>query len=142
MQTIGLVNGDFALDSGNFLTLTGKDKIRQDLALALTEEFGDDRFHPQWGSIIKRYLGQLINSQLQLLVKAEVLRVVKNYIAVQQAEVLADTQVDVVGRFSTADVVRQVLSVSATSTYDTINVVLVLETLDRTTVQIRKQLVL
>lgn len=142
MLTFGLLSGDFALDSGNFLTITGKDKIRQDLALALSEEFGDDRFHPQWGSIIKRYLGQLVNPQLQQLVKAEVLRVVKNYIAVQQADVLADSQVDVMGRFNTSDVVRQVLAVNTSATRDTINVVLVLETLDRTSVQIRKQLVI
>lgn len=142
MQTLGLINGDFALDGGDILTLTGSDKIRQDLALALNEEFGSDRFHPQWGSIIKQYLGQLINAQLQLLVKAEVLRVAKNYIAVQQAEIIGNTQVDVAGVFDTTDVVRQITSVNTHATFDTINVVLTLQTLARTTVTIRKQLVM
>lgn len=141
MQQLGLINGDIAIDSGDPMMISGADRIRQDLALALSEEFGDDRFHPTWGSIIKRYLGQLINPQLQQLVRAEVLRVVKNYIAVQSAGVLADTQVDIVGRFDTSDVVRQIMSVQTQATFDTINVVVALQTLDRNTFQIRKQLV-
>jgi phage baseplate assembly protein W len=142
VETLGLINGDFALDSGNLMTLSGPDKIRQDLALALSEEFGADRFHPQWGSIIKQYLGRIVNAQLQMMVRAEVLRVVKNYIAVQRTEVLADTVVDIVGRFDTSDVVRQITSVDTRANTDTINVVLTLQTLSRTQVTIRKQLVM
>jgi phage baseplate assembly protein W len=136
------VDGDLMVTAGDYLLLSGADKIRQDLSLALTEEFGADRFHPRWGSIIKRYIGNVLDAQLALLVRAEVIRVVRNYIAVQQAEVLRDTQVDVQGRFDTSDVVRDIVSVTAEIDYDRCNIHVQLRTLNRATVKIRKQVTL
>ena len=141
MYTLGLVNGDLMVTAGDYLLLTGADKIRQDLSLALNEEFGGDRFHPRWGSIVKRYIGQLLTPQLALLVRAEVIRVVKNYIMVQRAEVLRDTQVDVQSRFDTSDVVRELVSVNTEMKWDRCNIYIHLRTLNRATVKIKKQVI-
>lgn len=141
MQTLALVNGDLMPAQGGYLLVTGVDRIRQDLTLALLEEYGSDRFHPKWGSVITRYIGNVITPQLETLVRAEVNRTVQNYIIIQQAEVLRDSQVDVKGRFKTSDVVRSLLSLSTTVHTDRIDVQLALETLARTTVNIRKQMV-
>lgn len=139
MKTIALRDGDLVLGQGGYLLHTGTDRIRQDLTLALMEEYGGDRFHPRYGSVVKRYIGNVITPHLQELVKAEINRVVQNYIVIQQAEVLRDSQVDVIGRFRTSDVVRSLLSINVATQMDRIDIQLALETLARTTVKISKQ---
>jgi phage baseplate assembly protein W len=140
MQSLALVQGDLAIDgTGDYLTFSGVDRIRQDMTLALTEEFGSDRFHPSWGSILKSYLGQPITSELEQAVRAEVNRVVQNYIVLQQQQVLQDSQFDVVGRFDTSDVVRNVSAIKTRVLFDTIYVSAALTTLTRETVTISRQ---
>lgn len=142
MKTLALMNGDLMPAQGGYLLFTGVDRIRQDLTLALMEEYGTDRFHPKWGSVIRQYIGNVISPQLQQLVRAEVNRIVQNYILIQQAEVLRDSQVDIKGRFSTSDVVRSVVGIKTSTYVDRIDVQLALETLARTTVTIKKQMVM
>lgn len=140
MDTLGLIQGDLAIDgSGDYLTFSGVDRIRQDMTLSLSDEYGSDRFHPDWGSIIKEYLGQPITPELQQAVRAEVNRVVQNYITLQQREVLRDTEVDIVGRFDTSDVVRNVQEIRVHTTLDAIYVNVTLVTLSRETVTISRQ---
>lgn len=139
MKTLALMNGDLQLAQGGYKLISGPEKIRQDLTLALMEEYNTDRFHPKWGSIIMRYIGEVLTPELQVLVRAEVNRVVQNYIAIQQAEILRDSQVDVKNRFNTSDVVRRLVSIAATAYQDRIDVHLALETLARETVTIKKQ---
>lgn len=139
MQTLQLKNGDLVLAQGGYALITGQDRIRQDLSLALRDEYGTDRFHPGWGSVIMRYIGNPITPQLEMLVRGEVNRVVQNYILIQKSEVLRDSQVDVKGRFTTSDVVRALRSITVSIKQDTINIVLVLETLARETVTIKRQ---
>jgi phage baseplate assembly protein W len=140
MQSLALVQGDLAIDgTGDYLTFSGVDRIRQDMTLALTEEFGSDRFHPSWGSILKSYLGQPITPELEQAVRAEVNRIVQNYIVLQQQQVLQDSQFDVVGRFDTSDVVRNVSAIKTRVLFDTIYVSATLTTLTRETVTISRQ---
>lgn len=139
IRTLALFSGDLMPAQGGYFMFSGVDRIRQDLTLALLEEYGTDRFHPRWGSVIRQYIGNVITPQLTAMVRAEVNRIVQNYILIQQAEVLRDTQVDIRGRFTTSDVVRSVLSLSATPHMDRIDIQLALETLSRTSVTIRKQ---
>jgi phage baseplate assembly protein W len=141
MKTLALKNGDLTLAQGGYQLFTGVDRIRQDLTLALLEEYGMDRFHPKWGSIIMRYIGNVISPELQLLVRAEVNRVVQNYIAIGQAEIIRDSAVDVKNRFTTSDVVRRLVDIKTSTYQDRIDVLLALETLARETVSIKKQVV-
>ena len=140
MQSLGLIQGDLAISgSGDYFTVTGVSRIKQDLTLALTEELGADRFHPGWGSIVKEYLGQPITPELQQAVKAEVNRVVQNYIVLQQQEVIRDSQYDIAGRFDTSDVVQNVRDIQVRALYDTIYVSATLVTIARETVTISRQ---
>jgi hypothetical protein len=142
MKTLALFNGDIMPAQGGYFMFTGVDRIRQDLTLALREEYGSDRFHPKWGSVVRQFIGNVITPQLQALVQAEVNRVVQNYILIQQSEVLRDSQVDVKGRFSTADVIRAVRSISTTANTDRVDVRLALETMSRASVTIKRQVTL
>lgn len=141
MKTLALQNGDLSLAQGGYRLISGTDRIRQDLTLALLEEYGTDRFHPLWGSIIMRYIGNVVTPELEVLVAAEVNRVVQNYIAVQQAEVIRDSVVDVANRFTTSDVIRRLVDIKTSTQQDRIDVLLALETLAREVVQIKKQVV-
>lgn len=140
MKTLALVNGDLAIGTnGAYLLYSGVSRIKQDLTLALTEEYGTDRFHPTYGSIVQSYLGQVLSAELMQLVRAEVNRVLQNYLVIQQNEVLRDTVVDVANRFDTSDVVQSVDNVAARAVLDTIYLSATLTTLSRETVTISRQ---
>lgn len=140
MKTLALVNGDLAIGTnGAYLLYSGVSRIKQDLTLALTEEYGTDRFHPTYGSIVQSYLGQVLSPELMQLVRAEVNRVLQNYLVIQQNEVLRDTLVDVTNRFDTSDVVQSVDNVTARAVLDTIYLSATLTTLSRETVTISRQ---
>lgn len=140
INTIALVNGDLAIGTnGAYLLYSGTPRIKQDLTLALTEEYGTDRFHPTYGSIVQSYLGQVLSAELMQLVRAEVNRVLQNYLIIQQNEVLRDTLVDVTNRYDTSDVVQSVDNVAARAVLDTIYLSATLTTLSRETVTISRQ---
>jgi phage baseplate assembly protein W len=140
MKTIALINGDLAIGSdGGYLLYSGVARIRQDLTLALTEEYGTDRFHPTYGSIVTSYLGRVISADIQQLVRAEVNRVLQNYLIIQQNAVIRDTVVDVQGRYDTSDVVQSVDSITARALLDTIYIQATLTTLSRETISITRQ---
>jgi phage baseplate assembly protein W len=140
MKTLALVNGDLAIGTnGAYLLYSGASRIKQDLTLALTEEYGTDRFHPTYGSIVQGYLGQVLSAELMQLVRAEVNRVLQNYLIIQQNEVLRDSLVDVANRYDTSDVVQAVDAVQARAVLDTIYLSATLTTLSRETVTISRQ---
>lgn len=138
MQTLALQHGDLVVSDGGYMMHSGVARIRQDLTLALTEEYGSDRFHPGWGSILGSFVGGIIDPESQQLVRAEVNRVLQNYLILQQNEVLRDTVVDVQGRYNTSDVVRSVDDIQVKALYDTIYLAAKLTTLSRETVTISR----
>lgn len=140
MQQIQLVHGDLAVGTdGGMLMCSGANRIRQDLTLALSEEYGTDRFHPTWGSVLPGYLGQLLTAEMRQLVRAEVNRVLQNYIVIQQNDVIRDTTYDVRGRYDTSDVVQSVGDITVTQVLDAIYLSATLTTLARQTLTISQQ---
>lgn len=140
VSTLALVHGDLVISSdGGYLLYSGADRIRQDLTLGLSEEYGTDRFHPGYGSIITSYIGRLITPQVQQLVQAEVNRVIQNYLIIQQNEVIRGTLYDIAGTYNTSDVVRSVDSITVKTVQDAIYVAVTLTTLARQTITISKQ---
>lgn len=139
MKQLALENGDLVLGPQGHQTLTGAPRIKQDLEIALREEYGLDRFHPRWGSLLNRYVGETIDDETRLLVQAEVNRVLQNYVIIQNAGVLRDLTYDVKGRYSTSDVVRSVLAVEAQLDLDGILLSVVLQTLSREEITVTQQ---
>lgn len=140
MHTLALINGDLNIGlDGQYRTFSGPERIRQDLQLSLAEEYGTDRFHPRWGSVLKNYIGHPISPDLETLARIEVTRVLQNYILIGQSEIIKDSQIDVIGRFDTSDVVRSVDSVETRTSTDTIYVSVSLSTQARQSVRIRRQ---
>jgi hypothetical protein len=88
---------------------------------------------------VQAYLGQVLSADIMQLVRAEVNRVLQNYLVIQQNEVIRDTVVDVQGRYDTSDVVQSVDNVAARSVLDTIYITATLTTLSRESVTISRQ---
>jgi phage baseplate assembly protein W len=128
VKTLALSNGDLVVGPDGHGTLTGVPKIRQDLALAIGEPLGNDRFHPEWGSVLPTYIGQPMDSETDMLVRAEVARVIEQYIAIQQRDISRDAQNGASARYSTSDVLAAIQEIVVNVRYDTIQVTAILIT--------------
>lgn len=122
MKTLALANGDLVVDGTGHKTISGSAMIRQDLALHLGESYGGDRFHPEMGSVLVEYIGEPIDDETEMLVRAEVGRVIQQYIGIQQREVLRDHLAVRASRFDSSDVVVGISSISAKVDYDYVRV--------------------
>jgi phage baseplate assembly protein W len=122
VKTLALASGDLVVGSTGHTTISGVPKIRQELALALGEDYGADRFHPDMGSVLIEFIGQPIDGNTQMMIQAEVGRVCQQYIAIQQREVLNDHLAQRMSRFDAGDVVTGILAIMATINYDAVQV--------------------
>lgn len=122
MKTLALASGDLMVGSGGHQTVSGARKIRQDTAVALGEVYGADRFHPDLGSVLGDYIGQAIDAETEMLVRAEVGRVIAQYVATQDREVLRDHLAQRRSRFNASDVVTGITHITAKASFDQIQV--------------------
>ncbi|MGW9067894.1 hypothetical protein ACWGQT_00380 [Streptomyces yangpuensis] len=136
VKALALVGGDLALGEGGYRQVTGAARIRQDLALALAEPYGHDPYHPEYGSVLSAYIGEPLTDELEMLVRSEVVRVVQQYVAAQQAGIAADALSGARARYSHQDVVQQVESISTDISYDVLKVVIAIRTQAGATVRI------
>jgi hypothetical protein len=120
------------------MTISGPARIRQDLALALIEPYGHDSFHPTWGSILPGYVGMPLDAEMELLVRAEVVRIVQQYVDGQAAEIAQDSLSGSRSRFDYSDVVGQVVSIDTQVGFDTVKVLVELLTRAGSTVKISR----
>jgi phage baseplate assembly protein W len=138
VKTLALSNGDLVMDSGSLKTLDGPAKIRQDIALALGERYGDDPYNPGWGSVLPQYIGQPITDDTPMLVQAEVNRILQQYIASQQARLTTASLNNQQHTISTSEIIRTVNSVDVSAQWDTITVLINLTTMAGQTMTISR----
>lgn len=138
MKTLALSNGDLVVGHVGHEVLTGSSKIRQDLALALGERLGNDRFHPSWGSVLPMWIGQPIDESTPLEVRSEVARVINHYIATRDEYILEDKRLGSKSRFDTSDIVRSVTGIKVRVDLDNIRVSVSLLTVAGTKITINR----
>jgi phage baseplate assembly protein W len=138
LKTLLLSQGDLVLGPGGHATVTGSGKVRQDLALALGEELGHDRFHREWGSVVTRFVGAPINAETEIAIYSEVARVLASYIQAQRNALTRDGLNETISRYTTSDVVQAVLSIDAKVGFDTIFISTVLQVASGETVTINR----
>lgn len=138
MKTLALSHGDLVIGPGGFQMISGANKIRQDLALALAEEYGNDPYHPQWGSVLPQYIGQSVSAETDLLVQTEVNRVLQQYMANQQAMLNQAATNNQATTMTTADVLQSVDAVTVSAQYDTIQVAIRLTTMAGQTLTVNR----
>lgn len=120
MKTLALSGGDLVVGATGHQTVSGAAMIRQNLALHLGESYGGDRFHPEMGSVLIDYVGEIIDDETEMLVRAEAGRVIAQYVAIQDREVLRDHLGARASRFDSSDVVIGIRSINASVDYDSI----------------------
>lgn len=128
MKILALSGGDLMVGSSGHQTISGAAMIRQNLALHLGEVYGSDRFHPEMGSVLIEYVGEMLDDETEMLVRAEAGRVVAQYIAIQDREVLRDHLAARASRFDSSDVVVGIRSIEARVTFDSVRISLSLLT--------------
>jgi len=128
VKTLALANGDLVVGPNGHATITTAPKIRQDLALALGEPLGNDRFHTEWGSVLPTYIGQPMDDETDVAVRAEVARIIEQQMAIQQRDISNDSIQGVSARYATADVIAGIQDIQVTVNYDTLRLVVSLVT--------------
>lgn len=138
MKTLALSHGDLIIGPGGLQMISGANKIRQDVALALGEEYGHDPYHPQWGSVLPQYIGHAVTPDTQLLVQSEVNRILQQYMANQQAMLNQAATNGQATTLTTADVIQSVDGVTVSVQFDTIQVAIQLTTMAGQTLTINR----
>lgn len=128
MKDLALAGGDLVPGGRGYATVDGSAYIRQRIALALGEPYGDDPYHPTWGSALPSYLGKNVTDSTPALVSSEVSRVLAQLIDAQRAQITAYALTGARSQLSSADVIASVDSVDATASWDTINVSITMTT--------------
>lgn len=129
MKALQIKNGDLVIGSGGYATVTGSDKLRQDLSVAVREPYGCDRFHPRWGSMLSSYVGGVLDKYSTSAVSGEINRILGNYVAVQQDQMLSASSQGMKVRYSTGEVVSAVSKIDTRQSYDRLYVKVSLTTL-------------
>lgn len=114
MKTWAIQDGDLELRAGQYVFAQGPQKLKQDLSVALQEEFGLDRFHPRWGSLLPSYIGTPITPSTPATLQGEVTRVVNNYMTLQRAQIARSVNQGQKPPFGDGEVLRSLTSVNIT----------------------------
>ena len=73
-----LSGGDLSTASSMLQTVSGTEKLKQDIHSWLTEAYQIDRFHPKYGSLMTSYIGLPVNVDSVFAIQVEVARVLSN----------------------------------------------------------------
>ena len=73
-----LSGGDLSTASSMLQTVSGTEKLKQDIHAWLTEAYQIDRFHPKYGSLMTSHIGQPMNVDSVFAIQVEVARVLSN----------------------------------------------------------------
>ena len=115
--SLKLLNGDLDLSSNKMGTVQGVAKLTQDLSVWLREEYGIDRFHPDYGSALDTYIGEPLDEVLEHDIQVEILRVLGNYQQIQSVSFQKSPS-----KYTLDELLDQVVSVECTANYDSVYV--------------------
>lgn len=113
IKDLQLAGGDLLASGRGFATVTGADYVRQRVATALSEPYGSDPYHPDWGSALSGYLGIPQDTGTDALITSEVSRVLAALIAAQQLMITSSAMSGTRSILAAADTIASVDSVSA-----------------------------
>lgn len=113
IKDLQLVGGDLLASGRGFATVTGTDYVRQRVATALSEPYGSDPYHPDWGSALLGYIGAPQTPGTPALITSEVSRVLAALIAAQQLMITSSAMQGTRSQLAAADTIAAVDSVQA-----------------------------
>jgi hypothetical protein len=132
MKSARLRNGDFVLSSNGEVTMaTGKERLVQELTCWLLEPLGTDPANNKFGSRLSDLVGTAILSGTATDIKAEVTRVLTNYMAYQE-RILNSYMFDSTGLlkyYSTSEIIGSIDEVKTRVRGDLVEVLVSITTL-------------
>ena len=113
MKDLQLSGGDLLPAGRGFATVDGGAYIRQRVATALAEPYGNDPYNPTWGSTLPSFLGTPQAGDTPTLVAAETSRVIQQLMAAQQVQITNAQLNGTKSQLDASDVIASVDSVTA-----------------------------
>lgn len=113
--SLAVVDGDLVQEGSTLGIVWGIDKLKQDLALWVTERFGGDRFHPDMGSVLQDMIGGVIRASTSDQIAGELYRVLDNYQRLQVKALKENPQL-----LSLTEILFSIDDISVQAGYDTI----------------------
>lgn len=142
MYDLKIVDGDISLNGdGSVKTVSGADRIIQELSCWLLEPIGTDRMYSAFGSILNDSIGGTVSSTTKTDVKAEVTRVVNNYVTYQRKqyqEYVNGVNGNIVNVWGAGDLIKSVVSIDVSAVADTVRVVVRLKLSDGSVVDVEQ----
>lgn len=138
--SLQLRNGDLSLGGASYGTVTGEDKLAQDLRCFILEQMGTDDMHLDYGStlnggrmpdgtLVPGVIGHATNDEFaELEVESELRRIIGQYQARQLQRAKDDRLVYGKTTLHRGEVVLGVRSIAIQRTVDTMNVTITIET--------------
>lgn len=137
--SLRLRNGDLSLGNASYGTITGEQKLVQDLRAYILEEMGTDDMHPEFGSLInggrlpngrvaQGVIGKVNNDLAQVEVESELRRLVNAFQSRQLQRAKDDKVVYGKATLTKGEVLLGVSKVEFRRNQDTLSVVMTLQT--------------
>ena len=92
------------------------------MGIMVREPLGVDRFHPRWGTILEDFIGEPISQESEMRVRAEIQRLIQNYVVMQTRQIQADHDAGRRPRFRPSEIVTDVAGIDIQQRYDRLNV--------------------
>jgi len=135
MKTLQVKNGDLQLDSGGRPSfLVGSNKLVQDIALWLKEDYGVGYTTPNFGSILNGLIGNGITQNVVAQIQAEVARVLSLYRSQQIQSLQLSQQRQQLSYWNRSELIQSIGNIVTTPGYGFIQVVVPVTTLSNNTV--------
>lgn len=146
--SLRIEGGDLVVGNGrSYSTVSGSDKLAQDLRLWVLAKIGTDPSTPEYGTsfdggfvngqAVEPVIGQLMTAQRVLEVRAAMIDLLSNYQATQLARIKQD-MVDFNGQktLTPDETIQNIVNVEATAIADTIIVRATVQTMSNTTLNV------
>ena len=142
MYCLKIADGDIAIrGDGNSVKLTGAERIRQELLCWLMEPLGSDTLYSRFGSSLWDKVGSPMLDEYIADVRAEVVRVVNNYVEYQNRQINADLlkgEVAFLSNWSDDDIIKSFDGVAVKAVADTLEVTVQLTTVAGSSVVVKQ----
>lgn len=122
MKTFALRNRDLVLSGDQFALVGGAARLQQQLGLAMSDPYGADRFHPDWGSTLHQYVGVNNSPATTELIKAEVNRIIRYLLSVQNTMMTDRSVLALKPTITAAEIVADISSVQVDQREDSLSV--------------------
>lgn len=114
--SLQVYGGDLIQTGSQLNVVYGTNKLRQDMTLWLSESYGIDPLHPEYGSLLSDYIGGTIRLSTQAIIYNEVMRVLENYQTMQFQLFKKNPKL-----FSMSELLWNIKNVNVGISYDTIS---------------------